>query len=245
MLERFPTVVIAIVALWVVLLLWAATILFVFWHSGRQKLVGSRRVAWILLSLIPFAGFLAYLWTRPSAAVGNGGKRRVTMVKPPAGGRPSPAGADHLQDLSGPPGGVAGRQLPTIALAGPAREEALRDPPTFAPRPAAGPGPVIPPALPSLRVVDGPHAGEHFRLDTLPGVIGRGAGSTVFLENDMGVSRRHAELYHKGHTLWLRDLNSRHGTWLNGQPITESALTAGDTVQVGVSRLLLQYEESG
>jgi hypothetical protein len=245
MMERMPTIVIAIAVLWLVLLLWASTILYVFWHSGRQGLAGRRRATWILLSLMPFAGFFLYLWARPAPDGHGRDKRRITLVKRAAAGAPSPGSTNHFEPLPVPPGGAAGRHLPTIAVAGRVGADERADPPTLSPRPAVDPAALAEPAAPAFSVVDGPHAGEQFRLDKLPAVIGRAAGSAVFLENDIGVSRRHAELYRHGRALWLRDLNSRHGTWLNGQRVTETALAAGDTVQVGLSRLLLQVEESG
>lgn len=239
--ERVPIVVVAIAALWLVVALWASTILFVFWHSGRQGLPGSRRVTWILLSLVPFAGFLAYLWARPAAAAGNGRKRRITMVKRLAGTERLQQEAGHLAPGSSYDPEAGARHMPTIAVAHPAPAEDRHDPPTLTPRPAPpGAAALAPPPRLLLSVVAGPHAGEKFPLDKLPAVIGRSAGSAVFLENDSGVSRQHAELYLGGRALWLRDLNSRHGTWLNGQRITETALAAGDTIRAGLSHLLLE-----
>jgi hypothetical protein len=244
MLERIPTLIIAIAGLWLGLLLWAATILYVFWHSGRQGLAGSRRATWVLLSLIPVGGFFLYLWVRP---VPDGGRdrRRITMARPGPAGALSAGSPGHFQPRSPRPENAAGRHLPTIAVAGWAGKDEPADPPTLSPRPAVDPAAMVRTAASLLNVVDGPHTGEHFRLEQLPAIIGRAAGSNVLLQHDIGVSRQHAELVRHGRALWLRDLNSRHGTWLNGQRITEAALAAGDTIQVGVSRLLLQHEESG
>jgi len=55
------------------------------------------------------------------------------------------------------------------------------------------------------------------------------------LTPDTTVSRRHARLSQaKGGTLWLEDLGSTGGTWLNGQRITtKTRLAPGDKVTVG------------
>jgi hypothetical protein len=234
--------IIAIAALWLVVILWAATVLYVWWHSGRQGLPAGRRATWILLALVPFIGFLAYLW---AGAAATSEKRRITLVKPPPGAGRFQGEAGPLGDESGYPGAEAERRLPTIAVVRQSGGEEARDPPTLSPRPAAArPATAAAPAGLFVSVVDGPHAGETFRPQKLPAVIGRSAGCAVCLEHDIGVSRQHAELYRRGRALWLRDLNSRHGTRLNGQAVTETALADGDTIQAGVSRLLLQYEES-
>jgi hypothetical protein len=234
--------IIAIAALWLVVILWAATVLYVWWHSGRQRLPAGRRATWILLALVPFIGFLAYLWAGPAGA---GEKRRITMVKPPEGVGRLQEEADSLRGEFGYSGAEPERRLPTIAVVRQSGGDEVRDPPTLSPRSAsARPARVAVPARLFVSVVAGPHAGETFRPQKLPAVIGRSAGCAICLENDIGVSRQHAELYRRGRALRLRDLDSRHGTQLNGQAVTETALADGDTIQVGVSRLLLQYEES-
>lgn len=47
------------------------------------------------------------------------------------------------------------------------------------------------------------------------------------------VSRRHAELWREGDTLYLHDLNSRNGTFINGVRVATSTFSLGDTIQMG------------
>lgn len=54
--------------------------------------------------------------------------------------------------------------------------------------------------------------------------IGRSHGSTLALP-DMRVSTHHASLVHDGSAWTLTDLQSRNGTWLNGQLLTPSRAT--------------------
>lgn len=70
--------------------------------------------------------------------------------------------------------------------------------------------------------------------------IGRLPDADICLPAD-GVSRQHAELLRDpAGRWWLRDLNSRNGTRVNGQQMTEAALSGGERVKIGpyILRLL-------
>ena len=62
------------------------------------------------------------------------------------------------------------------------------------------------------------------------------------LDNDRGVSRQHAELYQQAGRLRLRDLDSTHGTHINGDDIDDKALLPSDKIQVGYSLLIVKTE---
>jgi hypothetical protein len=94
-----------------------------------------------------------------------------------------------------------------------------------------------------LAVVEGPHSGEEFAVGALPAQIGRGAEAVVRLDGDLGVSRRHAELYQQAGLLRLRDLRSAHGTLVNGFTISDKGLMPGDKIQVGHSLLVVRGGE--
>lgn len=99
-------------------------------------------------------------------------------------------------------------------------------------------------ASPCLYATRGPYEGQEFVIDALPATIGRGSGATIRLDRDPGVSRQHAELYRRDGTLWLRDLGSTHGTLVNDAPAADQELVPGDTISVGLSRLLLKEMSS-
>ena len=72
----------------------------------------------------------------------------------------------------------------------------------------------------------------HADEDTRSVAIGNGAGVGI---DDRWISRRHCELLYEAGALVVRDLSSRHGTMVNGQPISESPLADGDILQLGLT----------
>ena len=94
----------------------------------------------------------------------------------------------------------------------------------------------------ALVVVRGPDRGRAFPLpEREPQLVGR---STEALDlTDQTVSRRHAELT-PDRGIWLiRDLGSRHGTFVNGARISGSVpIAAGDRIRCGDSDFLVVRE---
>ncbi|MBV8639171.1 MAG: FHA domain-containing protein [Candidatus Eremiobacteraeota bacterium] len=75
---------------------------------------------------------------------------------------------------------------------------------------------------------------------TCPLVIGRGCDVQLVLA-DPEVSRRHARLETQDGTVFLRDLESSNGTFLNGRRLTSAIeLREGDEVDVGTTRLVVE-----
>lgn len=63
--------------------------------------------------------------------------------------------------------------------------------------------------------------------------IGRAKDNEIVLLSSM-VSRYHAEVSYADGFFWLRDLNSKNGTWVNRQMVTEPVrLTEKDTINIG------------
>ncbi len=87
--------------------------------------------------------------------------------------------------------------------------------------------------MPSLLITRGPGKGLVHSIDGSL-VIGRGQFSDARID-DATVSRRHAEIRFKGDTCDLRDLGSSNGTFLNGDPVGETAvlLAEGDKLRFG------------
>lgn len=69
-------------------------------------------------------------------------------------------------------------------------------------------------------------------LDHFPFRIGRRPGSDLVLP-DPRVSRDHAVVEASGAAYCLRDLGSRNGTIINGQPVAEADLRDGDRIAIG------------
>jgi hypothetical protein len=72
-----------------------------------------------------------------------------------------------------------------------------------------------------------------------PFVLGRSRDADVFLQ-DGEVSRRHARFETNGGVVYLEDLQSSNGTFLNGRRVTEAIeIRAGDEIDVGTTRLVV------
>jgi hypothetical protein len=91
---------------------------------------------------------------------------------------------------------------------------------------------------PAKRLVatQGPHAGQVFELTGDLMTIGRDAAQAIALVNDMGVSRRHAQIIRQGDQTLVEDLGSTNGTYVNGVRISApTPIKPGDTLQLGAS----------
>lgn len=84
-----------------------------------------------------------------------------------------------------------------------------------------------------LKVVEPePQRGRTYDLDDEL-TLGRAAGCGVRVE-DAYTSSIHARLYRRDGTLWVEDLGSTNGTWVNAQKIgVPTKLGKGDLLQVG------------
>lgn len=63
-------------------------------------------------------------------------------------------------------------------------------------------------------------------------VVGRGKDADFRLD-DPNVSRRHAVLYWEGGQVFVKDLGSTNGTYVNGRPVTSAPVRDGDVLTVG------------
>jgi hypothetical protein len=72
------------------------------------------------------------------------------------------------------------------------------------------------------------------RLQPGSNMIGRNPDSHIFLD-DQKVSGKHADLFVSENRYVLTDLNSRNGTKVNGQNISQQDLYQGDEIQIGDS----------
>jgi len=82
----------------------------------------------------------------------------------------------------------------------------------------------------------GGRVGESFALDSERVTIGRRPESDVFLD-DVTVSRDHALIVRRGGDVFLDDLGSLNGTYVNRRRIDSQLLEDGDELQVGKYKL--------
>jgi serine phosphatase RsbU (regulator of sigma subunit)/pSer/pThr/pTyr-binding forkhead associated (FHA) protein len=70
-------------------------------------------------------------------------------------------------------------------------------------------------------------------LEPLPFLIGRQADNNLVLR-DNRTSRSHARIVAENGSYVIEDLNSRHGTWVNGQQVARRVLRNSDRIDFGV-----------
>ncbi len=206
------------------LLLWAVSLAGTFVDLRRRGVQQSEQVAWLaLVALLPGLGLAAYLLSRllsfvfapPPNAGARAGEKRVTLLKKTAAPEPRTG------------------TIPAADLLRQTYPDAIGSHST-----ASGKSEILENI--ALVVMEGPHTGEEFFLETLPASVGREPGTAVQLQNDRRVSRLHAEFYRKDGSLRIRDLRSTHGTFVNGYSISDKALEQGDKIELGVTILQIR-----
>jgi FHA domain len=84
-------------------------------------------------------------------------------------------------------------------------------------------------------------AGEERVLDSAPLTLGRGSQNDIALDGDDYASAKHARVEPRRDGVWVEDIGSTNGTFLNGIKLTRARkLTPGDVVRVGETEL--RYE---
>jgi len=97
--------------------------------------------------------------------------------------------------------------------------------------------------MPDLIIQSGPGKGRSFKLTGEPQSIGRDADIQIL---DTAASRKHAEIFTLGDMLFIRDLDSRNGTFVNDAKIAkETPLRIGDRIRIGASLLVFSETAEG
>jgi pSer/pThr/pTyr-binding forkhead associated (FHA) protein len=113
----------------------------------------------------------------------------------------------------------------------------------LAPQQAAAAGLIAQPVglpLGRLVVLSSPalQEGDVFTLDSHPLTIGRASNNDVALPADEYASSRHVRFEPRRDGVWIEDIGSTNGTFVNGIRLTrERKLTPGDVVRVGETDL--------
>ncbi|HEY0321923.1 MAG TPA: FHA domain-containing serine/threonine-protein kinase [Pyrinomonadaceae bacterium] len=93
----------------------------------------------------------------------------------------------------------------------------------------------------TLRVLSGPHVGRTFTFDQHDTfLIGRAETAHLCLPEDRFFSRHHCLLEIAPPRVFLRDLGSTNGTFVNGQRVHEAYLSSGDKIQGGQTVLAVE-----
>jgi pSer/pThr/pTyr-binding forkhead associated (FHA) protein len=96
----------------------------------------------------------------------------------------------------------------------------------------SNPPPAQPPPTPLLVPVGQHHGRQPLTLGRTITLVGSTASCRLYLPSK-AVSRCHAVIINTGAGLFVKDLASRTGTRVNGQPVDEADLREGDVLQVG------------
>ena len=84
--------------------------------------------------------------------------------------------------------------------------------------------------------------GEEYELDASPLTIGRAGQNDVSIDADEFASARHVRIEPRRDGVWVHDLGSTNGTYVNGVRIDRPRkLVSGDLVRVGETEL--RFEE--
>lgn len=92
-----------------------------------------------------------------------------------------------------------------------------------------------------LIALNGVEAGQRWSVSATPLVVGRDASCEVRL-SDPEVALRHAEVWLEGDALRIRDLGSMNRILVNRREVREARLKHGDTIEVGLTRLMVEAQ---
>jgi pSer/pThr/pTyr-binding forkhead associated (FHA) protein len=115
--------------------------------------------------------------------------------------------------------------------AGPEMQDSSPKAPATSPAPKPGARAFV------LRFISGKYQGGEFPITPDKQIlIGRSSDLEMVLVEDM-VSRKHARIAMQSDQIWIEDLGSTNGTFVNGEKIKRARLKEGDRVLIGTSIL--------
>ena len=83
--------------------------------------------------------------------------------------------------------------------------------------------------------------GGAFPLNSAPVTVGRGGQNDLVLDGDEFASSRHARIEVRGDGVWVQDLESTNGTFVNGSRVAGAQrLDDGDVLRVGETDLRVE-----
>jgi hypothetical protein len=84
-------------------------------------------------------------------------------------------------------------------------------------------------------------AGAMFPVDSAPVTVGRGGQNDIVLDGDEFASARHARIEARPDGIWVQDLDSTNGTFLNGARVVGAErMHGGDILRVGETDLRVE-----
>jgi diguanylate cyclase (GGDEF)-like protein len=86
-------------------------------------------------------------------------------------------------------------------------------------------------------VLAGADVGKMFKLDQGETVLGRSHRADIRIDDD-SISRMHTKLVLVGQQIFIEDLESSNGTFVNGERISKNPLQDGDKIRLGETTIL-------
>jgi hypothetical protein len=87
---------------------------------------------------------------------------------------------------------------------------------------------------PILTVVEGQYASQYWVLEKIPTILGRDDVCDIVIP-ERQVSRQHIRIFYEDNKYYIADLESRNGTWLNGQRLEGThELFDGDEIHLAL-----------
>ena len=99
--------------------------------------------------------------------------------------------------------------------------------------------PTYPTTFPTLLVPATTELDRPVRINKYPVRLGRCESADIRLE-DRWLSRNHCEIDVNESGLVIRDLGSKHGTYVNEAEINESTIESGDELRIGITRFVVE-----
>ncbi|MEN3043704.1 MAG: GGDEF domain-containing protein [Candidatus Hydrothermales bacterium] len=83
-----------------------------------------------------------------------------------------------------------------------------------------------------------------FTIKKIEILVGRSPENDLVLDDNL-VSRRHFKIFIEDDDLFIEDMGSKNGTFLNGHRIKKEKLNIGDEISVGIYNIILTTEDFG
>ena len=90
----------------------------------------------------------------------------------------------------------------------------------------------------------GPLAGKQFVMFRDTTVLGSSPKADIYLFKDGAIEPRHALIHNRGGRFEIEDCNTPDGTYVNGVPIKQQLLQAGDQIVLGKTVLEFSLKDS-
>ncbi len=95
-----------------------------------------------------------------------------------------------------------------------------------------------------LIIERGKKLGKRISIKEFPATVGRDAENTIQIDDDE-ISRYHLRIKKRGRIYVVEDLQSKNGTFINGDKVLNSIVKNGDKILIGTTELLFVAATSG